>query len=549
MASKKYTLIVGLLCLIQSASFAQNNDATYDWSDSSKISSKLMPQHNEFMNNQYPYPAKPKSMWELGLQAGVPLWIGDVSPRVGYGGGVSLRKALGHVLSLRAQYNGGFSYGLDYKRINVANIPSDGTTGRNPWTAYNAAPNDGLVPLNYRNRFHQGSLDMVVSLNTISHYSGNPKANWYVFGGYSLIAADVDVDAVDGTTPHNFSAVNYSQSRSDIRSDLKDLLDDEYESNAPVKNGNRDALGRIEDNWLLRHGVSAGAGVSLKLSNKVNIGLEQRYSTHFDDNMDGYDAGTTNEILSMSTARLNINIGSSSKKVQPLWWLNPNNFIYNELNRPQHMQLPKPVLPDADNDGVTDQFDLEPNTPAGCPVDSHGVSRDSDGDGVPDCRDKELLTAQNCFPVNADGVGNCPEPPCCRELRDKITSGGGFGGNNTACSIASLPSVQFRSGSVSLSKDAQSVLQQAAAQIKSNTDCRVKVVGYGASDKRSQQLSWDRVNAVIKYLVETQGISEDRFIFSYGQGDGDANTVDLQPTTEEGPNTVPAPHPNLKKSR
>ncbi len=542
MASKKYTLIVGLLCLIQSSSFAQNNDATYDWSDSSKISSKLMPQHNEFMNNQYPYPAKPRSMWELGLQAGVPIWIGDIDPRLGFGGGISLRKALGHVLSLRGQYNGGFSYGLDYRRRPGTSIAADGTTGANPWAAYGS----GGFFANHRTRFHQGNLDLIVSLNTQSYYRGNPKTNWYLFGGYSLIAADVDVDARNGSGAlYSFAGVP-GGARGDIKDAVKDILDGEYESNAPVATGNRSPIGRIGgDNWLLRHGLSVGAGVAFKLSNKINLGLEQRYSSHFDDDMDGINAGRANDILSMTTARLNINMGSAAKRVQPLWWLNPNNFIYNELNRPQHMQLPKPVLPDADNDGVTDQFDLEPNTPAGCPVDSHGVSRDTDGDGVPDCRDKELLTAQNCFPVNADGVGNCPEPACCGELRKKMEEMGTR--QPTACAITSLPSIQFRSGSVSLSKDAQSVLASAASQIKANPDCRVRVVGYGASDKRAQQLSWDRVNAVIKYLVETQGISEDRFIFSYGDPSGDANTVDLQPTTEEGPNTVPAPHPNLRK--
>jgi hypothetical protein len=72
------------------------------------------------------------------------------------------------------------------------------------------------------------------------------------------------------------------------------------------------------------------------------------------------------------------------------------------------------------------------------------------------------------------------------------------------------------------------------------------VIGYGASSKSAQQLSWERVNAVIKYLVEKQGVSESRLLFVYAQ-DGDANTVDLQGTTEDGPNTVPAPHPNLRK--
>jgi hypothetical protein len=36
----------------------------------------------------------------------------------------------------------------------------------------------------------------------------------------------------------------------------------------------------------------------------------------------------------------------------------------------------------------------------------------------------------------------------------------------------------------------------------------VKVIGYGAASKAAQQLSWDRVNAVINYLVEKQGVAE-----------------------------------------
>src|SRR3569833_1769907 len=70
---------------------------------------------------------------------------------------------------------------------------------------------------------------------------------------------------------------------------------------------------------------------------------------------------------------------------------NPLAYAYQEIRKPKYMILPKPVLPDADGDGITDQFDQE-QTPQGCPVDSHGVSLDTDGDGVPDCRDKEKVT-------------------------------------------------------------------------------------------------------------------------------------------------------------
>jgi len=49
-------------------------------------------------------------------------------------------------------------------------------------------------------------------------------------------------------------------------------------------------------------------------------------------------------------------------------------------------------------------------TPLGCTLDSTGAvmeKQDSDLDGVPDCRDKEKLTDNECMPVNADGVGKC----------------------------------------------------------------------------------------------------------------------------------------------
>ena len=113
------------------------------------------------------------------------------------------------------------------------------------------------------------------------------------------------------------------------------------------------------------------------------------------------------------------------------------------------------------------------------------------------------------------------------------------------CTVGNMPSVQFKSNSTVLSKSAQTLLDGAAATIRANPNCNVKVIGYGASSKAAQQLSWERVNAVIKYLVEKQGISESRLLFYYGQ-DGDNTTIDLQGTTESGPTMVPAPHPNLK---
>ena len=98
--------------------------------------------------------------------------------------------------------------------------------------------------------------------------------------------------------------------------------------------------------------------------------------------------------------------------------------------------MPKPVFDDADGDGVVDQLDKEPNTPAGCPVDTHGVSRDTDGDGVPDCKDKELITPTECQPVDADGVGKCPILNAAKIHAVSTVQ--------QACNIGDLPSISFK---------------------------------------------------------------------------------------------------------
>jgi outer membrane protein OmpA-like peptidoglycan-associated protein len=118
-----------------------------------------------------------------------------------------------------------------------------------------------------------------------------------------------------------------------------------------------------------------------------------------------------------------------------------------------------------------------------------------------------------------------------------------------ACAIGDLPSLSFKSKSAAISKDAEAVLATVADRMRNNPTCKVVVTGYGEPNKSSQQLSWDRVNAVINHMVDKQGISIDRFIFRFGQAEGDPNTVDLRAAGEgeEGPNTIPAPHPNLRK--
>lgn len=500
-----------LVTLVTNAQSASSDDWGWSWRDSSIVPPSEMAQYQRFINNDYPYPPKPRNMWEFGIGAGVSWVAGDVRANPGFGGSLSLRKALDHTFSIRASLTGMLNSGS----------PS-------PYGTF-----IGQVP--YKNQTHQLSVDVLTSLNTSSIYRGNPRTNIYLIGGYSLNAVRVlyKTTIPGGNQPGGY-AIFYGLNNPNSQGGVITTF-----GGASINNSHA---------YRLIHGLDAGAGIAFKINNKVNLAFEQKFTFMFTgyDLLDAFRLGDNDDYYGFGSVRLNINLGNPAKRVQPLWWLNKYNFIYSELNRPQHMKIPPPILPDADGDGVTDQFDLEPNTPKGAPVDTHGRAKDTDGDGVPDYRDKEVLTPLSCFPVNNDGVGTCPEPACCKELRDLIKNMPATA-PAPSCSISNLPSIQFRNNAT-LTKDAQRMLADVASQIKANPNCKVKVIGYGAASKAAQQMSWDRVNAVINYLVEKQGVAENRLLFIYQQ-DGDSKSVDLQGTTEDGPSYVPAPHPNLKSRR
>lgn len=120
-------------------------------------------------------------------------------------------------------------------------------------------------------------------------------------------------------------------------------------------------------------------------------------------------------------------------------------------------------------------------------------------------------------------------------------------GQGNQCKIGALPTIVFQSKSAKLLSTAKTMLATVGTSIKENPVCKIVVAGYGGSNKNSQQLSWEHVNVVINYLVEQQGISADRFIFSYGNEGGDVTTVDLRVVEpgEDGPTKIPPPHPGM----
>ena len=186
----------------------------------------------------------------------------------------------------------------------------------------------------------------------------------------------------------------------------------------------------------------------------------------------------------------------------------------------RHVKIPRNDCPDTDGDGVCDHLDREPNTPAGCPVDTHGVTRDTDGDGVPDCKDQQLITPTECQPVNEVGVGHCPDPECCSKLPVKEVV------VDKTCPC-DYPTLTVKG--LTLSKDNQAMLAMVAAKMKANPTCNITLNGYPGTSKSSQSVCQKRLDAIKSYLKDTEGISADRITTNCTYvKDADQNVVDIK---------------------
>lgn len=567
MASKKYLLLLAVVCFTAISSFSQVKIGTYY--DSSQVPKKRMPQHTEFLNGTYNFPAKPRNQWEIGIKGGLFQVSGDIPAKfISPGFGLHVRKAFGYIFSVRLEYMYGIGKGYAFRQAeNFAKNPAWGVNIVNPGQRYSAPmaitdPNgfrkivsssgaNGFEHIfyNYKTTVQDLSIEGVVTLNNIRFHKSKTGFNIYGFAGIGGTIYDTKVNALDGSTKYNFNAINQAayKNRSSFLKDMRNnVLDKSFETPAENQGERRPKL--FGDTF--KPSGTIGMGFAYKLSNRINLAIEDRWTFIKDDLLDGQrwqehawgDAVLTRDFDSYNYLSLGLNINLGAKSVEPLWWMNPLDYAYSEIRNPRLMRLPKPVLPDSDADGVTDQFDQE-QTPAGCPVDSHGVTKDTDGDGVPDCKDKELITPTYCQPVDADGIGKCPCPKDCIGVPPVVVE------KTCAEKLGALPSVAFKVGSNKLSDDAKAVLATVAANMRNNPGCNVVVIGYCSSNKKEQQLSWDHVNAIINYLVDKEGISKDRLIFNYAQEGGDCNTVDLRAAAEgeTGPNRVDPPHPNLMK--
>lgn len=166
------------------------------------------------------------------------------------------------------------------------------------------------------------------------------------------------------------------------------------------------------------------------------------------------------------------------------------------------------MVADADGDGIADDADHCPNTPAGAAVDAVGCPLDSDWDGVPDYKDKCPKTFGAV--VNAEG---------CVVKADMVL-------------MEVDLSVKFASDSAKINSDYNGDIQKVADFMKKAKGSTVFIEGHTdstGSEDYNKALSYKRAEAVAGTLVYQYGIEESR-VNSVGYGESrpltDNNTAD-----------------------
>ena len=186
-----------------------------------------------------------------------------------------------------------------------------------------------------------------------------------------------------------------------------------------------------------------------------------------------------------------------------------------------------PVVADSDGDGVNDDNDRCPNTPAGTQVDSVGceIVMDADGDGVRDADDKCPGTVRGAA-VDADGCELDSDNDGVVDRLDECPgTAEGVQVDVKGCEIKAeirLPGVNFETNSDRLLPGAERVLSDAAATLRMNPSISVEVAGHtdSAGDATyNEGLSTRRALTVYDYLVKN-GIDESRLsVRGYGESE------------------------------
>ncbi|WP_129714292.1 OmpA family protein [Pedobacter sp. SYP-B3415] len=386
--------------------------------------------------------------WSIGVHGGV------LAPVVVIGGSNDYTNwdvNLGYGINIRKQFAPSFALELNGVRGKVSGSNEAGVAGAG------SSNRSFETELQYA-----ADLRGVVNVGTIDFLRRENSVGFFVTAGYGLMAYAPKVVNAAGTT------IDW---KGRAQGGEKDYVKEAY--------------------------IPVGAGIKFKVSERVNFNLGYTMNFIDGDNFDGvYAKGTTKDKVSYGYAGLEFSLGSSSKP--SLEWANPVAMMYDELKDPtlrQEVEALKnrvsnveraveDLKKDSDGDGVADQFDKCPGTPAGTAVDGSG----------------------------------CPLPKSAPV-------------DSASSDVTGFENIQFDFNSSVLKTESYPTLDKLSSSLRENGG-KVTVKGYASSEGTAaynMKLSKDRANSVKTYLVNS-GVNGSQVVT---RGLGEANPV-ASNDTEEG---------------
>ncbi len=286
-----------------------------------------------------------------------------------------------------------------------------------------------------------------------------------------------------------------------------------------------------------------GAGFKMKVSNSFDVFGEAGLRITQNDSIDVWSP--SGSVLNRSydwylfpTVGFSYHVGK--KASTPIEWHNPVKYMYDELASMKKTVDAMKI--DNDNDGVSDFFDREPNTPdsvnvygsgkavdtdrdgipdhqdtepysdPGAVVDASGRSKDSDGDGVPDHRDMEPNTDTSML-ANHQGIAIVSK--AMAKQMQTVPENKAEKMFQQVGKIGYLPAIFFETDEFEVPSRYYADLYGVAHAMRNFPEAKLYIIG-GADMRKDEaynlELARKRAQAVADILSKKFGIDKSRLI-------------------------------------
>ncbi len=278
-------------------------------------------------------------------------------------------------------------------------------------------------------------------------------------------------------------------------------------------------------------------GAKLKLSRSFDLGLEVAMHVVNSDKLDAFVINQSTPFKGNKDKYAFTGLGLTYKFVgkdknnQYIEWKDPVEVMYDDFKivKDQVTRLST----DTDNDGISEMYDKEPNTPVGSKVYGDGTSVDTDNDGVPDARDKDLFTPAGCsvdtagigMDIDKDGVPDCLDKEANTAADAMVDLHGVTIPKPPPNTGFIMPTVYFDTNSSTVKTTAYPDLAALAKYMQLRPEVKVQIVGNAdirGSESYNKGLGTKRANSVKDFLVTYYQIDESRIVI---ESVGEANQL------------------------